>query len=273
METELLRKLQHAQLSILIEFARVCEENRLTYFLDGGTLLGAVRHKGFIPWDDDVDVGMPREDYDKFATIAEKVLPDNLFWQSYFTDSNYPNAFGKIRLRNTVFDEIIYEDTNIRSGIFIDILPFDNFPDKRWQQVHQGIRVELYKHLLLMKDRVKPWKGMMGKRRLLKELEYIIFIPLSSILSHTWLVNNYDKCLKKYNGLYTKWVKEPDLRYAKVIVPSSCITDFIELEFEGHSFSCPKDYDAFLRQLYGDYMQLPPENQRGGWHGVRTIRF
>lgn len=273
MDKELLKKLQNKQFEVLSIFARVCEENSLRYFLDGGTLLGAVRHKGFIPWDDDLDVGMPRDDYEKFCEIAKDVLPDSLFWQTYYTDSNYPNAFGKLRVRNTVFEEEIYARSKIRGGIFIDVLPFDNYPDKIMQQICQGIQIEIYKHLLLAKHKVRPWLGMKGMKRAFKKLEYVMFVPFTVFVKHEKVIDYYEKCLKKYNCIDTKFVKEPDLRYGKVVVPNSCVKEFIKLDFETQQFLCPKDYEAFLRKLYGDYMKLPPEDQREGWHNVREIKF
>ena len=105
MERELLRKVQLTQLEIAKEIRRVCEENDIPYFLTCGTLLGAVRHQGFIPWDDDMDVGMLRENYEKFCRIAPEKLKPEYCWQSWYTDPNYALPFGKVRKRGTLYLE------------------------------------------------------------------------------------------------------------------------------------------------------------------------
>ena len=273
MDQKLLRELQLAELSIFREFAAICEAHGLQYFLDGGTLLGAVRHKGFIPWDDDLDVAMPRKDYERFCQIAPDALPEGLFFQSYHSDPHYPNPFAKIRREGTTFGEKIYEGCKMRGGVFIDVFPYDVFPEKRSQQLRQGLSVEWYKHLLLCKDRVRPWRGMTGKRRLVKMIEYLPFFPLSGLFSHEWLARRYDRALTRYEGTETGRIKEPDLRFGKVVVPSECMREFVDLDFEDMKAKCPANYDALLKGLYGDYMQLPPENQRGDWHHVTEIRL
>ncbi|MBR4173855.1 MAG: LicD family protein [Lachnospiraceae bacterium] len=274
MEQNTLRKLQLTQLSILKDFVKICEENDLKYFLDGGTMLGAVRHQGFIPWDDDLDVGMPRRDYDRFCKLAKKSLPKGYFLQTYFTDKNYPNAFAKLRKEGTEFVESITEKSKMRGGIYIDILPFDNFPEKKSEILSQGFEIELYKHLLIGKHRVYPWMGMKGKKRLFKFLEYAPFYPLAVFFDHDHLARKYDSTLKRYNKRTTDRIKEPDLRFAKVVVPADCGTDLIDVDFEDGKYLIPNSYDSFLKQLYGnDYMTPPPVESRGGWHGIKKLRF
>ena len=120
-----LRLIQEIELDILLEFDRICKKHGLKYQLYSGTLIGAVRHEGFIPWDDDIDVAMPRADYDKFIELKDE-LADDYFFQSYETDPQYINRFGKIRKNGTVFMEKLVQELDMHHGIYIDVFPFDN---------------------------------------------------------------------------------------------------------------------------------------------------
>ena len=121
-----LRDVQKVQLEILLEFDRICRKHGLKYLLFAGTLLGAVRHKGFIPWDDDIDVCMLRGDYERFLTVCKDELSAELFLQTTDTDREYPLQFAKLRKNNTRFVEKSMSDLKIHHGVFIDIFPLDN---------------------------------------------------------------------------------------------------------------------------------------------------
>lgn len=273
MNKDLLRQVQLIQLEILKDFVKVCNKYNLQYFLDGGTLLGAVRHKGFIPWDDDLDVAMPRKDYDKFCKIASKCLPDYLFFQDFYTDNHYPNAYAKIRKKKTVFTELISRNCKMQNGIFIDIFPYDNYPNKKIEQIWQGIQIEFYKHVLICKENIYPWLGMRKKKLVLKMTEYLPFFFLSKLFNRNWIIKRYEKTLILYNNKKCIYLKEPDLRYGKVVIPVDSLKEFVNLEFEGEMFQCPKEYDKVLEILYGDYMKFPPKSERGNWHHVIDIQL
>ena len=122
------RTLQMIQFQMLIEFDRVCRKNNIHYSIDGGTLLGAVRHKGFIPWDDDIDIAMLREDYEKLKTVVNEFDPEICFFQDHETDPAYRWGYGKLRRTGTVFIRAGQEHINCKTGVFIDIFPLDDVP-------------------------------------------------------------------------------------------------------------------------------------------------
>lgn len=111
---------------ILDEIVRICEEENLTYYLAGGSVLGAIRHGGFIPWDDDIGIMVPREDYEKFAEACKRKLNSNYFYQSIDTDARYVKRFAKVRKNNTIFQEKMFNGIQQHNGIYVDIFPLDN---------------------------------------------------------------------------------------------------------------------------------------------------
>lgn len=127
-----MEKLRIIEVDILDEVVRICNKYDINYYLAYGTLIGAVRHKGFIPWDDDIDIWMFREDYDRFAKIAEKELSEKYYYQDWHKEKEYPYNFAKVRLNDTVVLQKPITKLNIHHGIYIDIFPLDNINLKRF---------------------------------------------------------------------------------------------------------------------------------------------
>ena len=155
-----LDKLHSVQIEILDEIVGICDKHNLTYFLIGGTLLGAVRHKGFIPWDDDLDIAMPREDYEKFLKIAKTELDKKYYLHDISIDKNYWQPFIKIRKNNTLFDEKMIDNIETHKGIFVDVFPFDNLKRDgillkiKWSILKNLLRFCLYYRGILKKENV-----------------------------------------------------------------------------------------------------------------------
>ena len=151
-----LRDAQKLMTEILKEVHKICEKHNIKYFLDAGTLIGAVRHKGFIPWDDDLDIGMLREDYRKFLEIAKKELPDNLFLQTFDSDENYDiyQVPCKIRYNNTLFiQKVIAENPDMHNGIYIDVLPYDSLPKSKFvYKIQRKISNNIIKSFVRMRE-------------------------------------------------------------------------------------------------------------------------
>ena len=139
MDKDVLRKVQLLQLKIAKEIKRICDKNNIDYILDSGTLLGAVRHKGFIPWDDDMDIAMTREEYNRFIDVAKIELGEEYFLQTWDTDNNYPMPFAKVRLNDTRYIENVFENANMHQGIYVDIFPYDVWPQKNIYRKNFGV--------------------------------------------------------------------------------------------------------------------------------------
>ena len=264
MEGSLLNEIKTIELDMLIQFDAVCKKLGVSYFLVGGTLLGAVRHKGFIPWDDDIDVGMNRSDYELFISNAKDQFPDYIFVQNYHTDRNVPFCFTKLRNSNTTFIETQFKNISMNHGVFIDVFPFDYYPDNKREEI-----------LLLCKDRVFAHKidrafyidggteySLLGKAANL--LSDLLFRDVNSAVNGRDLMYQSFKASSLVTNYCGAWGK-------KEVVPKQWLEETVKLEFEGAVFCAPKEYDKYLRNVYGDYMQLPPENKRISHHYTECV--
>ena len=269
MEQVVLRKIQFELLDILKEIERVCNENGIHYFLDAGTLIGAVRHKGFIPWDDDIDVGMLREEYDKFAELAPAKLGEEYVWQDWKNDRNYGLPFGKVRKKNTVYLEEKAGKTE-NDGFYVDVFPFDNAPDGgKEKDKFMRKRICLLRRIL-MKDGYKPWIEN-GHINIKKRCGYLYYQILALPVSKEEMVDAYEKMVRRVPESYDVYEQFTDMNvhYHK----REWISETVDGEFEKELFPVPIGTDAFLTSEYGNYMQLPPENERANRHGIYKIVF
>lgn len=247
MEKDVLRRLWDTELTILSEIDRICKKHSIRYYLMWGNLIGAVRHKGFIPWDDDIDVNMPQKDYFKFLKVAQKELPDTLFLQTPFTDKHHPVYFSKIRMNGTQFYS--KGDTNLKKhhGIFVDVLPFFEVKDQnsRIHKLKYKIANRLKNHVFAKRQ------GTHGKSKILSVLPSSLLMRLA---------------LSLLRGKGDVWFSENHY------FDSADFELSTTLPFEGREWPVPKNYDKVLRSVFGDYMQLPPEDQRGA-HDPGYISF
>ena len=261
---ETLAELKFLEIDILRHFVEICDKLNLRYYLLGGTLLGAVRHKGFIPWDDDIDVGMPRKDYEVFLQKGAELLPTYLFLQTVQTDPGYVHCFAKIRNSNTTFVEISARKMKINHGVFVDVFPLDYYPDTiERQKEFEHKRIWWLRRIGVEFDTNEntSFKGVMKRivvKMLIPSVQRAITlrdalyrsVPASSLVAN-------------YGGAWGK----------KEIVPADWYGDGTTLMFEGMELTVPAEYDKWLTQVYGDYMQLPPMEKRIGHHYVEAIDF
>lgn len=236
MRKEVLEKLWLHELKILDEIDRICKKHNITYFLFWGTLIGAIRHKGFIPWDDDIDLGMPIEDYKKFIKAAKKELSEEFFLQTNKTDKHHAVSFTKVRLNNTVFYSEEEKGSEKHKGIFVDIIPLYRYREDSERSKKKVYFVESLDNAIM----VKRTKVDYGSRTLSK-------------LPDGVLCNLRDMLADSEGDMFRSWNKT----FAeKDFFPT------VEVEFCAKKYPAPKNYDKVLRQIYGDYMQLPPEEKR-----------
>lgn len=268
-----LRQVQLAQLEIAKEVKRICEKHDIRYFLDSGSLLGAVRHKGFIPWDDDVDIGFLREEYEKFLKIAPQELQEPFFLQTWDNDPEYPFAFAKVRKRGTVFVETAAMKSKAHNELYVDLFPYDAFPDDAQDRKKQGRKVMRYRKTLMMKSHMTPWRR---NKNLIKFVgvfvKYLPYKLLSLISSRDRIKEKYIPVMQQFNHQNTRCVYEQSggAKYGKWVLPRECFRSYVLLPFEDTEFSCPGDSDLYLKTVYGDYMTLPPKEKQVNHQSVQV---
>ena len=265
--SENINELQEVQLEIALEVKHICDKLNLQYFLIGGTLLGAVRHKGFIPWDDDFDLGMPRKDYDKFIQYCSKELNTKYFLHCHETDPEYWYNYAKIRKNGTLFEERSISKIDTHKGIFVDIFPLDNVisPYSRFLEL-QSILVSQLRLIIYRKRGLDLKYNFNRKQR-------ILFLIMKKLK-----IASVAKLQLRIMTIYTNrstayWVSfGSNYSHITETMPKDKYLPSGNLEFEGTLFKVPADYDYVLTRLFGDYMVLPPVEQRVGRHALE-VRF
>ena len=267
-----LPKLHSCELLILKEVKRLCEENGIKYFIIAGTLLGAVRHGGFIPWDDDMDVGMLREDYEKFIKLAKTELGSQFFLQTPETDSSYGLNFAKIQLKDTSLVEATAANNAVK-GISIDIFPFDAVPESDKEKSKHNRRTYFLRRLFLAKQNYKVY----GKKEYVKRLVYFVLKVISLLYSREKLCKMLDFECEMYNKVNKKPEKIVNIGgaygYDKETIRREWVDSTVELPFEDFTVAAPAGYIPYLEYFYGDYMTPPPEDKRYNRHSVINIDF
>lgn len=268
------RGLQTAVKSILVEFDRICREIGVGYFICGGTMLGYVRHGGFIPWDDDMDVAMLREDYDKFRAHAAALLDERFFLQTRESDPNIPYLFTKIRINGTEYITSYNERRDFHKGICLDIFPFDFLPkgETAQREFAKAVRRRARRHHKVV-NRQQPEPIYDGPASSLEERWFRFFgkvhrwvywhIPLTVTQHHyISLATKYNRDAKRV-GLDTVGSFTPTYTYASL----DDLLPYRDVTFEDIVVKVPNRPEVFLEMQYGDFMQLPPLHKRVG-HGL-----
>lgn len=270
-----LRQLQLIQLDLLLALDKVCRKHGIRYMMDGGTMLGAVRHKGFIPWDDDIDVAMLREDYERLKSLKDEFDPSFCFFQDHTTDPEYRWGYGKLRRTGTSYVRVGQEHLKQRDGVFIDIFPFDDIPRSVFFQVLQDRYLFCLRKILWSEVGRKCEKGFLR-----------IWYSLLSVIPAKWVFRRIDKIAARSRnsrpnrvrilmfpafGSFGEKGRLPiSERYGLV---KSVMLKTEEFEFEGKRLFGYADFHTRLNMEYGDYMKLPPEEERRPHLFVSSFKF
>ena len=258
-----IKELKKIQLNILDNVNSFCKKNKINYWLDCGTLLGAVRHSGYIPWDDDIDIGMLRDDYDKFLKIYNK---DNTKYQLMASelDKDYYFQFGKVVDTSTVLYEPD-EKTGIKGAVYIDVFVYDNAPDDEDKLTEMFDKRDYYNKFRIAQLYPKLYDKSSLKKRIMRFFLniYLKFLPK----------NYYNKkCIdnsKRYINENTKRVG--NFTSAKRMTgDKSIFASFVDVTFEKKKYPAPIGYDEWLKAFYGDYMKLPPKDKQVSLHKFKA---
>lgn len=250
------------ELELLLEIKEFCNKHNIQFYLIGGTLLGAVRHKGFIPWDDDIDIYMPRPHYDRFIKLYNAEINNNILYE-YSTDKNYRYMFAKLCKRGTKLIEKI-ADGRVNMGVFVDIFPIDGLGNSESEgkaiidEIKPYTRINMY---LLMKSFAKA-------SRWYKQLPKLLMYTYSKMHNPKKIRDKINKIARTYDYDSSLYVGSfIDIAEYKRVMPKSIFSDVAYLEFEGYEFPTPIQYREWLTRFYGDYMKLPPVSQQVYTHG------
>ena len=259
---EALERLQDTELQILLAIARFCEENGISWFIDGGTCLGAVRHQGFIPWDDDIDIGMLRPDYDRFCELAAKGLPEGFSLHTSRNTPGYAALFAKVYRDGTRFENRETREAGCPQGIFVDVFPYDRLPedpDVRSRCVRVASTSQRLSYLWHSGAINVPHHGVLGAVesagcRVAPHLVRAVRRDPSAFQ------DRFDAALARAEGLGDTCLTLvwPDM----APVPVEQVAHTQTAVFEGHELPVPSDVEGYLANMYGDWHTLPAESER-----------
>lgn len=259
-----LNEIQDKTFLVLKKIKEICEEENIKYWLSYGTLIGAIRHEGFIPWDDDIDIQMPREDYEKFISYCmknkEKLKPFELFHYKTSTKYIYPIA----RFSDSRYINIYNNDKDYGLGLFVDIYPMDDCNAKSKKLI---ISTKFYRSII----GICGCKKLFSSVSLTSKIKRILFYPFYKLINLNKLLEKYDSLFKNNcfgSGNYDCFIwtnAHPQFTKAE-------FEEITSAKFCGDYFNIPKKYDYILSCLYNDYMTLPPEEERIGHHFYKVYK-
>lgn len=256
-----LRKAQLRMLDILKCVDSICRKHNIPYWLSSGTLLGAVRHGGFIPWDDDLDIAMMRDDYIKFAEIANRELDNKYCFQCLENTEEYAYNFGKVFCKDTLFLEHFTSSLDMCHGIYIDIFPMD------YVNVFNTRQLSRKRTLVSKFTQMRYMKLGIVKGSFLKRI-------ISRVLPMNFVKKQASKNMMYYFDKGAKYVQKL-CHYGKNKPPVSTtlFTDTMRVPFEKYNFCIPREYDSFLKERYGDYMKLPDVSEQRPLHHIIEVKL
>lgn len=263
-----LRPLWDAILEVYKVFAAICERHGLRYCADSGTALGAIRHGGFIPWDDDMDLQMPRQDYEKFVEIAKRELPQGYAWLDQFNCPEYENAFGKVIVTNKAKVDAVarVSGLSLGQGIFVDVFPLDGYPDSAIERLWRRIQNIL---VAFKSDARIGWKSCKTAK---SKIGYVIGVLIGPFVhgagDRRWQLDFFERRAKRYPfGGTKKCVSIGSARYDDdKPFPYQCWGIPRKVAFDSVEMPVQENADGYLRAYFGEYMEMPSPSERLGTH-------
>lgn len=266
-----MNEFQKRVLTIYEAISRLCEKENIRHYAIGGTCLGAVRHKGFIPWDDDLDIAMPIEDYRRFIEIANDLLPAHLKLLLYSDSQNLMFPFAKvIDTRTTAIEETFLtlpHGEDAYTGVWVDIMPMSGEPSSWWGRQLFALRIKSY--YILNRNR----KATLATKKSLKgKLQLAMLSPLKLFFRRNYFLDAWNAMLYNHpfdGSEYTGYTWSQHV--ARLTYPSEWFKEYELLDFEGGKIRCPKGWDEYLTVMFGNYMELPPESERVSGHHFAVV--
>ena len=263
-----LKEIQKLSFNILCYVDKICRENNIKYSLAYGTVIGAVRHKGFIPWDDDIDIIMPRDDYERFLQIMDNTPHDR--YKALHYGNNCPNyyyRFTKVVDLTTHLEESTLK-TNNNLGVFIDVFPADGIDTSQAPKI-------LKKHLTISRFLVHSMMEKLDTKNVSKAKLFgkILIYPIAKLFGSNYWIKKYNKMIEKYPfNEYDNCLTYSGCYGEKDIFPKKYFDNLIEITFEKKKFLVFKEYDEYLTNMYGDYMTPPPKEKQVTHHNYRVYK-
>lgn len=264
-------QLQIHILQIFEVVKNIIEKHNLNYMAIGGTAIGAVRHGGFIPWDDDLDIAMPRKDYDKLMELLKTELPPHLEVRTHNNSEHYCIKFSKVMDKSTTVIEGLFPSyPDLDEGVYVDIMPIDGLPDCACLRKYHVLKLSVLNKL----DAYTTYSFEFFHDRYSKLL-FKTFSWLRYILPKGFLRSLYFKEVSKYSVLSCSEMgfKWPYPRFRNIVLPSAYLQDTAEMPFENTTIRMIKNYDEYLTLHFGDYMKLPPEDEQVSRHDFVVVDF
>ncbi|WP_297637044.1 LicD family protein [uncultured Clostridium sp.] len=252
-----MNKIQETEFNILKYISEVCEKNNIRYYLIYGTLLGAIRHEGFIPWDDDIDIVMPRKDYNKFKKIMSKDNSEKYLLCENDVVDNYPFIFPKVIYKKSELKEKSISQVNFKYGVYVDIFILDGVPKNKIERVYKKNKHKILYKLVRYRYLNEEYLGKLLKTVRKLYIKTIDIKKVQKSLNSIYIANEFD---------YADKVKLELMFNEKEYLPKEYFNEMIKWNFEGQEFNIPKKYDECLKSEYGEYKILPPIEQQKSNH-------
>ena len=262
---EVLKELQDTELSMLKDFMELCDTHGLIYFGIGGTGIGALRHQGFIPWDDDIDIAMPRKDFEKFLKLVKKEWKGKYYILNNKTNENYPMMTTRLCKCGTVFQEAVMKDVDCPFGIFLDLYVMDNIADGKIAVQIQAWTAWFWSKMLVLACMEKPYLAQTGwKADLIWTICRMVHKTIKALGIRPAVFRAHcESACRKYEKVNTKRMAFlPDTNPFWNVVNKEKMFPILKLPYEDTTMAFTSDIDEVMRSQYGDYMVMPPEDKR-----------